>query len=789
MIALIILSAIIIVSGPMSQLSYALDAVQQTKQKYAEVITSRLAELKADQQALEVGNTSGTTSASSSSLCYASKSTRAAACTFDEQLRDKLKDILRKQILALQDTQNRVNDTNDPLQLKNLGKSLDAQYGLNWVTVAQARAIIALEATNTSLKKAQEGWTTASTNYARVAECSQYLSGGETKDKETNDTGSAAQTTTVGADEVLISPNSIEKKKIKEGNEGSTELTFLLKRTGNIKQLKSSVKWAFNPLQGSTRKDIADNSDVIVSETSPLSGVVSFDTSQETATIKMSIKGDTDIELDEELRISLSEPSKGTVLWGGDKNYLDAVIQNDDGATPQTNTEPLKPAVCEGLDPAKVTATMIQEDVPATLNLNTFLNTTASTTLDSLTAAAEARTKDFTKKIESIEAQIGQGGLASIGNVASANLQVLMVNGLVGTIETTRKTLDTVANGLVALTGTVESSLKNMASFVDKLSANVLARFMYQPKPISAVVAPPSTAQNVTGTGSSSGSDGSGNTNNTNNTTSSNTSQGAETGAFVPYNPFQSTSFRVNRYLASRDYCRLDISRVQQDTEVSTAATELLQICNSKMPNLQALASRSQKRPIQIMVVGKGYKDSNITDEKWCNDDTKRSDVSRTFTDKARVYVCGVGHFKKNPTDNGWIIKEMTRFTQRYANKNPKQWYVDAIPLLVQKRLGFGANEDTIICKANETFESSPTCAASFLQYLTSYDTWFDPRKMLTTIHLRANGENTNINSFILSKASSKDKVNYSGLQELFDKKCKNNSQCQNLSAGGAVGS
>ncbi len=115
-----------------------------------------------------------------------------------------------------------------------------------------------------------------------------------------------------------------------EGNSGYVEYTFTVTRAGNGSQV-STVNWAVD----SGVANAVNGTDFYVSQPGGVSkdgngipyGTLSFASGETSKTITLRIAGDSTLELDETLRINLSNPSSGTEIQGG---TADGYVRNDD---------------------------------------------------------------------------------------------------------------------------------------------------------------------------------------------------------------------------------------------------------------------------------------------------------------------------------------------------------------------------------------------------------------------------------------------------------------------------
>jgi hypothetical protein len=750
---LVLLSVLLFISAPMTQVAYALDGIQQTKKDYTKIINGRIEILEFQKEALEKENrieyddkNKYRNNAQGYKCLVESNSVRqgrgGTCSTISEELKAKLVDILRKQIVALKDLQVDVDSTSDPAVLNRLGRSINAQYGLNYMTVVQAKTILALESASRALFKGKESLDITAEQFAKVAECSEYVAN-ETSSAQSQD---SANETDIPDREVNILPKQDSRLNVKEGNGGSTSMVFTFEREGNL-GIKSTVEWVLDlkPSSSVGINDIADSDDVIIDDNNPAKGVLSFEENQRNATLEIKIKGDVDVEKDEKVRIILSNPSQGTNLrLNSLKGYYEGMILNDDGeglGSADDKTSEKKP--CEGLDPSKAASIIKNQSVVPALNVTTFLNATASSTLNSLSSLAEAQISAFTDRIQSIEGQLGKGGLESLSNIVDASIMAGLVNAAVGGIESARATFQTIGTQLESVVGTVQTSLNNLQSLASQVVSPIREEFKYARYAATFIAERVGSLSDYTDRGA------------------------GAVGNFVRWQP--------PYWFGTKDrYCALDISRVQADEKVAATAQQVMSLCNQEMTNVQRLTSMTYHRyPVQIVMVNKEYQDDLVKDKNWCRDDNARSDISLSFPSKGRIYVCGTGYLKNNPTDTSWIIKDMARLTQRYEKNDSNQWFIDAIPIYVQKKLSLTRNEDLVVCNKNETYKSSPRCAAAFLNILTKYDS-----KIVQRIHLAESVENKKIDETILKKASSSDNKNYKALDELFDMQCKVNPAC-----------
>ena len=131
-LTLVLLSVLIFISAPMTQVASALDGIQQTKKDYTNIINGRIEILEFQKEALEkenrieYGDKNKYRNNAQGYKCLVESNSvrqgRGGTCSnISEELKAKLVEILRKQVVALKDLQIDVDSTNDPTVLNRLG--------------------------------------------------------------------------------------------------------------------------------------------------------------------------------------------------------------------------------------------------------------------------------------------------------------------------------------------------------------------------------------------------------------------------------------------------------------------------------------------------------------------------------------------------------------------------------------------------------------------------------------------------------------------------------------------
>lgn len=603
-IVLVMMSVMIALCGPLSQLTYAQSLLEEKRTQNLEIIDARIQNLKDDRDRLQAYRERKKDSTKEHKFIGVSDAEAA-----------KLITALDRQTLALQDLRNKVNSENDLARMRQLGKSIDIHYGLNFLSILQAKTVVAIESINLSLEKSKAALNDTSEKYDKLKLCADYLLGTDAK--------------------------------------------------------------------ASTATEESSN----------------------------------------------NNQSQSTASSGSSSQ-----------ASPNANS-------CDGLDPKKVSR-LYDYEFDATLKLSKLSYSTTSTILRSIASLADAQLSQFNKRVDSIESKIGKGGLASLSSVLDNSRLQELIDNVVGNLEATRTTFSNIAKQLGSVVASTKESLNNVKELSVKLVENIKDELGTYTNAIRSVT-------KRVGEFSDYGDRGAG-----------------EAGKFVRWQKTYSSGYY-------NLYCAVDVSRVGNSQSTQDAGWDLQRLCDRRMPDVQGYTGMTYHYPpIQVLLVGEKYSDGLINDKSWCSKDTKRNDIAKSKPNEGRIYVCaaGSGYLENNPSDTSWIIKEMTRMTQSYLDKSPKQWFTDAIPIYVQKKLNYTKNEETVICSRNQTYTSSPICAAAFLQYLTKYNSL-----LIRSLDLQATIGQKNVNDTlgaIVSIVSRKDKKDYKSLDEIFEQGCKNDANC-----------
>ena len=149
-----------------------------------------------------------------------------------------------------------------------------------------------------------------------------------------------------------------------EGDSGTTEFTFTVRRVGEISQA-ASVEYAVTGTGGAP-VDAADFGGTLPS------GIVNFAPGEATQVVRFDVTGDTDFELDEDFLVTLSNPSAGTFITS---DTAAGQIINDD--PPEVTLEVDTTLIAENGGPATITA-RLADVAPTDVTVDLVLSGTAT---------------------------------------------------------------------------------------------------------------------------------------------------------------------------------------------------------------------------------------------------------------------------------------------------------------------------------------------------------------------------------------------------------------------------
>lgn len=163
-ILIIIISIVVSICGPLTQYSFAQSILEEKRQTNLDIIDSRIEELKKDAEELKQ---------------YDSKKRNTVKghqyIGITDEVKAKLIGALDRQTVSLQDLRKKVASEKDLANMRQLGKSINTHYGLNFLSILQAKTVIAIDSMNVGLEESKKALNDTADQYDKLKACANYL--------------------------------------------------------------------------------------------------------------------------------------------------------------------------------------------------------------------------------------------------------------------------------------------------------------------------------------------------------------------------------------------------------------------------------------------------------------------------------------------------------------------------------------------------------------------------------------------------------------------------------------